>query len=89
MRKAENSTTSNYPDWTPVFEIQRTLIIHNYKTFQRNQFPVTPASGKTFYKAGATVDRVVVDLSQGKDKNGKDRKHIMPHMHYVQLHSIE
>ena len=56
----------------------------NYKTFQRSQFPLTPASGKTVYKAeGATVDRVVVDLSQ------KDRKYKMPHMHYVAFSRVK
>ena len=86
-RKFYNS--SIHPNWTPVFEKQRTFI-HSYKTFQRSQFPVTPASGKTVYKAeSATVDRVVVDLSQGKDKNGKDRKYIMPHMHYVAFSRVK
>ena len=71
-RKFYNS--SIHSDLTPVFETQRISIV-NYKTFQRSQFPLTPASGKTVYKAeGATVDRVVVDLSQ------KDRKYKMPHM---------
>ena len=80
-RKFYNS--SIHPDWTPVFETQRTFIV-NYKTFQRSQFPLTPASGKTVYKAeGATVDRVVVDLSQ------KDRKYIMPHMHYVAFSRVK
>ena len=52
----------------------------NYKTYQRIQFPLTPASGKSVWKAeGATVDRVVVDLSQVKTI----RK--MPHIHYVAL----
>ena len=51
---------------------------------------MTPASGKTVYKAeGATVDRVVVDLSQGVDKNGKPRKYIMPHMHYVAFSRVK
>ena len=37
----------------------------NYKTYQRIQFPLTPASGKSVWKAeGAIVDRVFVDLSQ-------------------------
>ena len=32
----------------------------NYKTYQTNQFPLTPASGKSVWKAeGATVDRVL------------------------------
>ena len=53
-------------EWTPVFDVQRTFIV-NYKTYQRIQFPLTPASGKSFWKAeGATVDEVVVDLSQFK-----------------------
>ena len=46
-RKFYNSII--HADWTPVFETQRTFI-HNYKTFQRSQFPVTPASGKTEYR---------------------------------------
>ena len=80
-RKFYNS--SIHSDWTPVFETQRTFIV-NYKTFQRSQFPLTPASGKTVYKAeGATVDRVVVDLSQ------KDRKYKMPHMHYVAFSRVK
>ena len=61
-RKFYNS--SIHADWTLVFETQRTFV-HNYKTFQRSLFPVTQASGKIVYKAeGATVDKVVVDLSQ-------------------------
>ena len=80
-RKFYNS--SIHSDWTPVFETQRTFIV-NYKTFQRSQFPLTPASGKTVYKAeGATVDKVVVDLSQ------KDRKYKMPHMHYVAFSRVK
>ena len=80
-RKFYNS--SIHSDWTPVFETQRTFIV-NYKTFQRSQFPLTPVSGKTVYKAeGATVDRVVVDLSQ------KDRKYKMPHMHYVAFSRVK
>ena len=56
----------------------------NYKTYQRIQFPLTPASGKTIYKAeGATVDEVVVDLSQNK----KIRK--VPHVHYVALSRVK
>ena len=39
----------------------------NYKTYQIIQIPLTPASGKSVWKAeDATVDRVVVDLSQEK-----------------------
>ena len=58
--------SSIHREWTPVFDAQRTFIM-NYKTYQRIQFPLTPASGKTVYKAeGATVDEVVVDLSQDK-----------------------
>ena len=53
-------------DWTPVFDVQRTFIV-NYKTYQRIKIPLTPESGKSVRKAeGATVDRVVVDLSQEK-----------------------
>ena len=57
----------------------------NYKTFQRIQFPLTPASGKSVWKAeGATVDRVVVDLSQ---ENGGTKK--IPHIHYVALSRVK
>ena len=70
-------------EWTPVFDVQRTFIL-NYKTYQRIQFPLRPASGKTVYKAeGATVDKVVVDLSQNK----KIRK--IPHIHYVALSRVK
>ena len=63
-RKLYNSSINT--DWTPVFDVQRTFIV-NYKTYQTIQFPLTPASGKSVLKAeGATVDRVVVDLSQEK-----------------------
>ena len=76
-RKLYNS--SIHTDWTPVFDVQRTFIV-SYKTFQRIQFPLTPASGKSVWKAeGATVDRVVVDLSQEKTI----RK--IPHIYYVAL----
>ena len=64
-RKLYNSSINT--DWTPVFDVQRTFIV-NYKTYQRIQFPLTPASGKSVWKAeGAPVDRVVVDLSQEKN----------------------
>ena len=70
-------------DWTPVFDVQRTFIL-NYKTYQRIQFPLTPASGKSVWKAeGATVDRVVVDLSQEK------RIVKIPHIHYVALSRVK
>ena len=76
-RKLYNSSINT--DWTPVFDVQRTFIL-NYKTYQRIQFPLTPASGKSVWKAeGATVDRVVVDLSQEK------RIVKIPHIHYVAL----
>ena len=79
-RKFYNS--SIHADWTPVFETQRTFI-HNYKTFQRSQFPVTPASGKSVWKAeGATVDKVVVDLSQKETRK-------VPHIHYVALSRVK
>ena len=80
-RKLYNS--SIHTDWTPVFDVQRTFIV-NYKTFQRIQFPLTPASGKSVWKAeGATVDRVVVDLSQEK------RIVKIPHIHYVALSRVK
>ena len=53
--------TSIRREWTPVFDVQRILIL-NYKTYQRIQFPLRPTASKTVYKAeGATVDKVVVD----------------------------
>ena len=56
----------------------------NCKTYQRIKFPLTPASGKSVWKAeGATVDRVVIDLSQEK------RKQKIPHIHYVALSSVK
>ena len=56
----------------------------NYKAYQRIQFSLTPASGKSVWKAeGATVDRVVVDLSQEK----KICK--IPHIHYVALSGVK
>ena len=80
-RKLYNS--SIHTDWTPVFDVQRTFIV-NYKTYQRIQFPLTPASGKSVWKAeGATVDRVVVDLSQEK------RICKIPHIHYVALSRVK
>ena len=80
-RKLYNSSIN--ADWTPVFDVQRTFIL-NYKAYQRIQFPLTPASGKSVWKAeGATVDRVVVDLSQEKTV----RK--IPHIHYVALSRVK
>ena len=53
-------------EWTPVFDVERTFI-YNHKTYQRIQCPLRPAAGKTVYKAeGATVDKVVVGLTQKK-----------------------
>ena len=80
-RKLYNS--SIHTDWTPVFDVQRTFIV-NYKTYQRIQFPLAPASGKSVWKAeGATVDRVVVDLSQ------QTRHCQIPHIHYVALSRVK
>ena len=65
-------------------DTQRTFIL-NYKTYQRIQFPLTPASGKSVCKAeGATVDRVVVDLSQEKRIIKK-----IPHIHYVAISRVK
>ena len=70
-------------EWTPVFDVQRTFIV-NYKTYQRIQFPLTPASRKSVWKAeGATVDEAVVDLYQDK----RIRK--IPHIHYVALSRVK
>ena len=80
-RKLYNS--SIHTGWTPVFDVQRTFIV-NYKTYQRIQFPLTPASGKSVWKAeGATVDRVVVDLSQ------QTRHCQIPHIHYAALSRVK
>ena len=70
-------------EWTPIFDVQRTFVL-NYKTYQRIQFPLRPASGKIVYKAeDATVDKVIIDLSQNK----KIRK--IPHIHYVALSRVK
>ena len=70
-------------EWTPVFDVQRTFIV-NYKIYQKIQFLLTPASGKSVLEAeGATVDEVVVDLSEFK----RIRK--IPHIHYVPLSRVK
>ena len=43
-RKLYNS--SIHTNWTTLFDVQRTFIL-NYKTYQRIQFPLTSASGKS------------------------------------------
>ena len=70
-RKLYNSII--HTDWTHVFDVQRTFTL-NYKTYQRIKFPLTPASDKSVWK-GATVDRVVVDLSK------QTRQYQIPHIH--------
>ena len=68
-------------DWTPVFDCQRSLVF-NSPTFQRTQFPLRPAAGKTIHKTqGCTVDKVVVDLSQSRTQN-------TPYIHYVGLSGV-
>ncbi len=63
-------------NWTPIFDIERSFL-HNFKTFQRIQFPLRPSAGKTVHKAqGSTLDEVVVDLSQTRVRKN-------PHIHYV------
>ena len=80
-RKLYNSSINT--DWTLVFDVQQTFIV-NYKTYQRMQFQLTPASGKSVWKAeDATVDRIVVDSSQGKRVCKK------PHIHYVALRRVK
>ena len=80
-RKLYNSSINT--DWRLVFDVQLTFLL-NYKTYQRIQFPLTPASGRTVWKAeGANEDRVVVDLSQEKTI----RK--IPHIHYVALSRVK
>ena len=80
-RKLYNSNI--HSEWTPVFDVQRIFIV-NYKTYQRIRFPLTPASGKSVWKAeGAKVDRVVVGLSQDK------RKYQIPYIHYVAFSRVK
>ncbi|XP_069109201.1 uncharacterized protein [Argopecten irradians] len=67
--------------WTPVFETKRTFM-YNRKTFERIQFPLQPSAAKTVHKAqGATLDKVVVSLSQTKKRK-------IPHIHYVALSRV-
>ncbi|XP_033725386.1 uncharacterized protein LOC117315346 [Pecten maximus] len=67
--------------WTPIFETKRTFM-YNRKTFERIQFPLTPSAAKTVHKAqGATLDQVVVSLSQTKKRK-------IPHIHYVALSRV-
>ncbi|XP_062599574.1 uncharacterized protein LOC134261132 [Saccostrea cucullata] len=68
-------------DWTPIFEVQRSFVL-NYNTFQRIQFPLRPAAGKTVHKAqGCTVDEIVIDLSQTRVRKNA-------HIHYVALSRV-
>ncbi|XP_062584589.1 uncharacterized protein LOC134246276, partial [Saccostrea cucullata] len=68
-------------DWTPIFDCQRSFVF-NSTTYQRIQFPLRPAAGKTIHKAqGCTVDEIVVDLSQSRIRK-------TPHIHYVALSRV-
>lgn len=68
-------------EWTPIFEVQRSFVL-NHNTFQRIQFPLRPAAGKTVHKAqGCTFDKIVIDLSQTKVRK-------TPHIHYVALSRV-
>ncbi|XP_062569080.1 uncharacterized protein LOC134231172 [Saccostrea cucullata] len=68
-------------DWIPIFEVQRSFVL-NYNTFQRIQFPLRPAAGKTVHKAqGCTVDEIVIDLSQTRVRKNA-------HIHYVALSRV-
>lgn len=68
-------------DWTPIFDCQRSFVF-NSTTYQRIQFPLRPAAGKTIHKAqGCTVDEIVVDLSQSRVRK-------TPHIHYVALSRV-
>lgn len=68
-------------DWTPIFDCQRSFVL-NSTTYQRIQFPLRPAAGKTIHKAqGCTVDEIVVDLSQSSVRK-------TPHIHYVALSRV-
>ena len=65
-------------EWTPVFDVER-IFVYNHKTYQRIQCPLRLAAGKTVYKVeGATVDEVVVDLTQKKS-----------HIHYFALSRVK
>ena len=67
--------------WTPMFDIKRSFT-YKYKTFERIQFPLRPAAGKTIHKSqGDTLHEVVVSL---KSK----RKGKIPHIHYVALSRV-
>ncbi|XP_063442198.1 uncharacterized protein LOC134722507 [Mytilus trossulus] len=67
--------------WTPMFDIKRSFT-YKYKTFERIQFPLRPAAGKTIHKSqGDTLQEVVVSL---KSK----RKGKIPHIHYVALNRV-
>lgn len=68
-------------DWTPIFDCQRSFVF-NSTTYQRIQFPLRPAAGKTIHKAqGCTIDKIVVDLSQSRVRK-------TPHIHYVALSRV-
>lgn len=68
-------------DLTPIFKVQRSFVL-NYNTYQRIQFPLRPAAGKTVQKAqGCTVDEIVIELSQTKVRK-------TPHIHYVALSRV-
>ncbi|CAC5389891.1 unnamed protein product [Mytilus coruscus] len=59
--------------WTPMFDIKRSFT-YKCKTFERIQFPLRPAAGKTIHKSqGDTLHEVVVSL---KSK----RKGKIPHI---------
>ncbi|VDI56076.1 Hypothetical predicted protein [Mytilus galloprovincialis] len=64
-----------------MFDIKRSFT-YKYKTFERIQFPLRPAAGKTIHKSqGDTLQEVVVSL---KSK----RKGKIPHIHYVALSRV-
>ncbi|CAC5366845.1 unnamed protein product [Mytilus coruscus] len=68
--------------WTPIFDIKRSFT-YKYRTFERIQFPLRPAAGKTIHKSqGDTLQEVVVSL---KSK----RKGKIPHIHYVALSRVK
>ncbi|XP_061186975.1 uncharacterized protein LOC133195120 [Saccostrea echinata] len=67
--------------WTPIFEAKRTFV-YNRKTYERIQFPLQPAAGKTIHKAqGATLSSAVISLAQTKQRK-------IPHIHYVALSRV-
>ena len=62
--------------------VERSFTLPNRKTFQRIQFPLQPAAGRSVHRAqGTTLENVVIDLSQRHTRK-------VPHIHYVALSRV-